>query len=203
MKLIYADKTNEELVTMISDGNEDAYDQLFLNLRPIIMKEASIYIGKMTTYDKEDLIQEAEIQAWKIIANNNFKSGKFATYFTKAVRYHFITLYRNYCSKNAITVSEIVDECGLGFNVCVLVEPAYAETYREKHRRECRAYYAKKKAQEAEARRAAGIPDPEPKPHLTPEEKRAKRNARQLAYYHAHKEELNARRKAKREMKKV
>lgn len=191
----YTGYTNEELVSLISQGEESAYEQLFANLKPITLKEAKMYRGKMPTYDTEDFIQEGQITIWKIISRGNFKTGTFAAYYTTAIRFRLCNIYRDYCLKNAITLAEIADEKGEGYNRATLAEAAYAETYREKHRRHCRESYARKKAREAEARRAAGIPEPE----LTEAEKREQRNARALAYYHAHKDELNAKRKAKRE----
>ena len=199
----YTGYTNEELVSLIAGGEEAAYEQLFANMKPITIKEAAMYRGKMATYDTEDFIQEGRITIWKIISRGNFKGGKFSTYYTSAIRFRLCNIYRDYCLKSPITLAETADERGEGFNRATLAEATYAEAYREKHRRHCRESYARKKAKEAEARRAAGIPEPEPKPVLTEEEKREKRNARALAYYHAHKAELNAKRKAKREAAKA
>lgn len=199
----YDNKSNEELVTLAQGGDECAYLRLFRNLRPIILKETRIYSGKMVTFDQEDLIQEAEILVWEIIRSGHFKSGYFAKYFTSALRFKMRNIFRDYSIKNPVMIANFIDERGEGFNQCILVESSYAKSYREKHRKHCRESYARKKQRELEAKRAAGIPDPEPKPVLSEEEKRARRNARSLAYYHAHKDELNAKRKAKREMSRV
>ena len=43
--------SNEELITIIQEtGNEDAYEELFRNLRPIIIHEAEMYKGKIPHY---------------------------------------------------------------------------------------------------------------------------------------------------------
>ena len=191
----YSGYTNEELVSLIGEGNDEAYDQLFLNMKPITIKEAKKYLGKMPTYDMEDFIQEGQIIIWKIISRGNFKGGCFASYYTTAIRFRLCNIYRDYCLKNAIVLREKADEKGEGYNKAILAEATYAETYREKHRRHCRESYARKKAREAEVRKAAGIPEPQPKAPQTKDE----RNAKALAYYHAHKEEINAKKKAKRE----
>ena len=54
----YINLTNEELVDRISAGEEIAYEQLFRNLRPVILHEAAMYLNKMETYSLEDLVQE-------------------------------------------------------------------------------------------------------------------------------------------------
>ncbi len=195
----YSEYTNEELAALIADGEEEAWERLFTNMKPITLKEAAMYKGRMATYDAEDFIQEGQIVIWKIISRGNFKGGSFAAYYTTAIRFRLANIYRDYCLKNPIILKEAADERGEGYNKAILVEAAYAEAYREKHRRHCRESYARKKAREAEARRVAGIPEPQPKPKQTREE----RNARALAYYHEHKEEINARKKARREAAKA
>lgn len=191
----YSEYTNEELVVLIISGEEAAYEQLFANMKPLTLREAAMYRGKMPTYDAEDFIQEGQIVIWKIISRGNFKGGKFTTYYATAIKYRLANIYRDYCLKNPIVLREAADDRGEGYNKAILAEAAYAEAYREKHRRHCRESYARKKAREAEARREAGIPEPQPKPKQTKEE----RNARALVYYHEHKAEINARKKAKRE----
>ena len=191
----YSEYTNEELVALITSGEEAVYEQLFANMKPLTLREAAMYRGKMPTYDTEDFIQEGQIVIWKIISRGNFKGGKFTTYYATAIKYRLANIYRDYCLKNPIVLRETADNRGEGYNKAILAEAAYAEAYREKHRRHCRESYARKKAREAEARRTAGIPEPQPKPKQTREE----RNARALAYYHEHKAEINARKKAKRE----
>ena len=195
----YSGYTNEDLASLITSGEEEAYEQLFANMRPLTMREAAPYHKKMATYDDEDFIQEGRIVIWKIISRGNFNGGKFTTYYATAIKYRLANIYRDYCLKNLIVLREDADEKGEGYNKTVLAEASYAEAYREKHRRHCRESYARKKAKEAEARRAAGIPDPEPKVKMTQEE----RNAKALAYYHAHREEINAKKKAKREAAKT
>ena len=64
----YANLTNEELVERIRTGEAEAYGQLFYNLRPVILHEAAMYIGKMDTYSLEDLVQECRITCWEVIS---------------------------------------------------------------------------------------------------------------------------------------
>ena len=190
----YSECTNEELVERISAGEEEAYARLFQNMKPITISEAKMYLGKMPTYDKDDFIQEGQIVIWKIISRGNFKSGNFASYYTSAIRFRLCNIYRDYCLKNAIVLKEAADEKGEGYNKAILAEANYAEAYREKHRRHCRESYARKKEREAEARRAAGIPEPEPKKKQTKEDRIAKQVAYQKEYYAAHPEKLEERR---------
>lgn len=140
----YSEYTNEELVSLISQGEEAAYEQLFTNLKPITLNEAKLYRGKMPTYDSEDFIQEGQITIWKIISRGNFKSGKFAAYYTTAIRFRLRNIYRDYCLKNPITLADAADERGEGYNKAILTEANYVEAYREKHRRHCRESYQRK-----------------------------------------------------------
>ena len=185
--------SNEELVKTIQEtGSEDAYEELFRNLRPIIIHEAEMYKGKIPHYGLDDYIQEGNLLAWKIIFSGNFKGGSFAVYFGKAIRNYLCRLFRDFSMKNLICIGQKEDDHG---NVTsILVEAEFAEKYREKQRERSKRYYEKKKAEAAEARRAAGIPDPQPKPKQTKEEKIRKQVAHQKEYYRTHPDKLEERR---------
>ena len=195
----YADFTNEELVERISAGEEDFYDQLFRNLRPVMLHEIEMYRNKMDTYGVEDLIQECRIVAWEIISRGNFKSGVFSTYYGAAVRNHLIRIYRDYNLKNLVCIGESEDCRG---NITrILVASDYAREYREKQRKRSKAWYEKKKAEQ---------PPKEKKPPMTKEEKIARQVAWQKQYYATHPDKLAERReknriaeKARRERKKA
>ena len=196
MTKTYTDCTNEELVSIITEAREagdkytenDALEQLFKNLAPITLNKAEMYRGKMDTYGTDDFLQIGRILAWEIIAKGNFKGGKFANYFRTAITRRLTNIYRDFTLKNPICVGEVEDKHG---NVTrILAEAEYAKTYREKHRAQCKAWSEKKKASQ---------PPKEKKPELTPEEKRAKRNAYQRAYYAAHPEKNEARKAKERE----
>ena len=192
MKNNYAELTNEELVSIISEtGDNGAYEQLFRNLAPITLHEAEMYRGKMVTYSTEDFLQEGNIIAWQIISKGSFKSGRFATYYGAAIRKRLVNIYRDYTLKNLICVGESEDCRG---NITkMMVEADYAKAYREKHRAQCKAWYEKKKASQ---------PPKEPKPKKAPEtkEERSKRiMAYQKEYYAAHPEKLEERRAKARE----
>ena len=141
----YENHTNEELVSIIAaTGDEGAYEQLFRNIDPITLHEAQMYLGKMDTYDREDFLQEGRILAWTIISKGSFKKGLFRVYFGSAIRKRLVNIYRTYTLKNLVCIDEQVDCRG---NVTkTMVESDYARAYREKHREQCRAWYAKKKA---------------------------------------------------------
>ena len=110
--MTYTNLTNEELVERISAGDENAYEQLFRNLRPVILHEAAMYFDKMDTYGVEDLIQECNIVAWQVIARGNFKGGKFSTYFGGAIRNRLCNIYRDYNLKNLVCIGEQEDYHG-------------------------------------------------------------------------------------------
>ncbi len=186
-------RTNEELVKTIREtGSEDAYAELFRNIRPIIIHEAEKYKGKIPHYGLEDFIQEGNLLAWKIIFSGNFKGGSFAVYFGKAIRNYLCRLFRDFSMKNLICIGQKEDDHG---NVTsILVEAEFAQKYREKQRERSKAYYQRKKAEEAEARRAAGTPDPVKKPPMTKEEKIRRQVAWQKEYYKANPEKLEERR---------
>ena len=152
----YETRTNEELVSIIREtGDEAAYEQLFRNIRPITLHEAEMYRGKMATYGTEDFLQEGDVIAWQIIARGTFRTGCFSAYFASAVRKRLANIYRDYTLKNLICLGQR-EEC-YGSLTSILAVSDYAEAYREKHRRQCRESYARKREREAEARRAAGI----------------------------------------------
>jgi len=183
----YANLTNEELVSIIQSGDESGYDQLFRNLRPVMLHEIDMYRNKMDTYGVEDLIQECRIVAWKIISRGNFKGGVFSTYYGAAVRNHLIRIFRDYNLKNLVCIGEAEDCRG---NITrILVESDYAREYREKQRQRSKAWYEKKKAAQ---------PPKEKKPPMTKEEKIARQVAWQKQYYATHPEKLAERREKNR-----
>jgi hypothetical protein len=195
----YTNLTSEELVSIIQSGDEAAYDQLFRNLRPVMLHEAAMYMNKMDTYGLEDLIQECQIVAWEIISRGNFKGGRFSTYYGAAVRNHLIRIFRDYNLKNLVCIGEAEDCKG---NITrIMVESDYAREYREKQRQRSKAFYEKKKAAQ---------PPKEKKPPMTKEEKIARQVAWQREYYTAHPNKLAERReknriaeKARRERRKA
>ena len=80
----------------------------------------------------------------------------------------------------------------------ILIEAPYAAEFREKHRIHCRENYHRRKVREAEERERLGLPAPAPKPRLSPEERLERNRARSLAYYYAHRDEMNARARERR-----
>ena len=186
-------RTNEELVKTIQEtGSEDAYEELFRNLRPIIIHEAEMYKGKIPHYGLEDYIQEGNLLAWKIIFSGNFKGGSFVVYFGKAIRNLLCRLFRDFSMKNLICIGQKEDDHG---NVTsILVEAEFAQKYREKQRERSKRYDEKKKAEAVEARRAAGIPDPVKKPPMTKEERSRRVMEHQREYYRTHPDKLEERR---------
>ena len=168
--MTYTNLTNEELVERISAGDENAYEQLFRNLRPVILHEAAMYFDKMDTYGVEDLIQECNIVAWQVIARGNFKGGKFSTYFGGAIRNRLCNIYRDYNLKNLVCIGEQEDYHG---NITrILVESNYAKEYRIKKAEQQKRWYEKKKASQ---------PPKEPKLKKAPETKE-ERSKRIMAY---------------------
>lgn len=197
-KINTAAMTNEELVSLIQRGveTECAYQQLFINLKPIILGEAQMYRSQMIDFDTDDFLQEGHILVWKIISSGGFKGGKFANYYISAIRRRYISLYRNYTLKNAIRISESKDLYNYGYQVCTLVESDYARQYREKHREQCKAWYERKKARENVERLAQGSPASEHKKPVrqskfTEEERKERHRQRSLKYYRTHREECN------------
>ena len=185
--MIYENLTNEELVSIIADGNENAYEQLFRNLAPITLHEAEMYRGKMDTYGTEDFLQEGRIVAWEIISRGNFKGGKFSTYFKGAIRNRLIRVWRDYNMKNLVCISEQEDYHG---NITrILVESDYAIQYREKKAAQQKRWYEKKKAEQ---------PLKEKKAPMTKQERRWKMMAWQKKYYAEHPDKLAERREKNR-----
>ena len=201
----YTNLTNEELVERISAGEEAAYEQLFTNLRPVILHEAAMYIVKMETYSLEDLIQECHITCWEVISRGNWseEKGKFSTYYGGAIRNKLIRLFRDYNLKNFICIGEQEDYHG---NITrILVESDYAKEYRRKKAEQQKRWYEKKKAE-----RTLINPPKEKKPPMTKEERSRKVMEYQKRYYAEHPDKLAERReknriaeKARRERRKA
>lgn len=203
--MTYTNLTNEELVSIITEtADNDAYAQLFRNLRPVILHEAAMYINTMETYTLEDLVQECQITCWEVISRGNWtpEKDRFSTYFGGAVRNKLIRLFRDYNLKNLICIGEQEDSYG---NISrIYVESDYAKEYRRKKAEQQKRWYEKKKAAE---------PPKEPKPKKAPEtkEERSRRIMEyQRKYYAEHPDKLAERReknriaeKARRERKKA
>ena len=195
----YAGCTNEELVKILTAGDDAAYETLFRNLRPIILHEAEIYRGQMETYDTEDFLQEGWIVAWEIISRGNFKGGKFSTYFGTAIRYHLARIWRDYTLKNLVCIGEKEDCRG---NITrLLVVSNYAKEYRKKKAAQQKRWYEKRKA---------SMPPKEKKEPMSREERIRRVCEYQKKYYAEHPDKLAERReknriaeKARRERRKM
>ena len=183
----YAIYTNEELVDLITAGDETAYEQLFRNLRPIILHEAQIYQRKMEIYDSGDFLQEGWILTWQIISRGNYRAtdASFSTYFGSALRQRLCRLWRDYCLKNPVCIGENVDWCGNTSRI--LVESDYAKEYRAKERERAKRNYEKKKADR-----------PSKKETMSKQERNKKIMAWQKKYYAEHPDKLAERREKNR-----
>ena len=180
----------ETLITMLMDDPSDSLtlEALTQRLAPTILGEAMKY-RRVLPYDTDDYMQEGRIVLWQIAMKRNYKAKNFRNYFISAIRFHFCKMYEKYIKKNHICIGGYEDLRGNTFSI--LVEDANAERYRELDRARNRRYIAKKKANQ---------PPKEPRMTLTPEERRERSKARSLAYYYAHKDEMNARAKEKRRL---
>ena len=147
----YSIYTNEELVTMIRSGEEDAYGQLFRNLRPVTLHEAEKYLGTMDTYTMDDFLQEGMITAWKIIQKGNYNpdTARFSTYFGVAIRRQLIRIFTGYSLKNFMCIGEVEDYHGT--IIRTLAESDYAKRQREMKNARQQRYMDRKKAREAAA----------------------------------------------------
>lgn len=170
---------NEELIQLAKDGDEDAYTQLFYNLKPITIHMAVLYGGRVPIYDMDDYLQEGQILIWELVSKHSFLEN-FATYYSAAVKNRFIDMYYHYCKNNLIVLCE--KECD-GYNTAILVESDYLRRKREKEHEKAKLY-RKKYANEIRIR--------EKEYRLL---HREEVNAKKREYWHAHKDELNARRR--------
>lgn len=191
------DLTNEDLImTLIANPNDSmAFEELIQRMKPVIFGEAMTYRSQLP-FDSDDYLQEARIVLWKIAVKGSFRPGNFKNFYISAIRFHLRHLYRDYVLHNMIQIGGYEDCRGNTFQI--LVEAPFAAEFREKHRIHCRESYHRRKARKAEERERLGIPAPAPKPKLTPEERRERNSARSLAYYYAHRDEMNARAKERR-----
>ena len=194
--------TNEDLImNLIANPNDSmVFAELIRRLRPTILGEASKYRSQLP-YDTDDYLQEGRIVLWKIAAKGTFRPGNFRNFYISAIRFHLRHLYRDYVLHNMVQIGGYEDCKGQTYQI--LIEAPYAAEFREKHRIHCRENYHRRKAKEAEERERLGLPAPAPKPHLSPEERLERNRARSLAYYYAHRDEMNARAKERRFAAKV
>ena len=191
------DLSNEDLImTLIANPNDSlTFEELIQRMKPTIFGEAQAY-RKQLPLDSDDYLQEARIVLWKIAAKGSFKPGNFKNFFISAMRFHLRHLYRDYVLHNMIQIGGYEDCKGQTYQI--LIEAPYAAEFREKHRIHCRENYHRRKAREAEERERLGLPAPAPKPRLSPEERLERNRARSLAYYYAHRDEMNARARERR-----
>ena len=185
---------NKPAAAWIEEGGaltfgDATFSQVILDAHKL---HVAIKVTEELLYGLDDYIQEGNLLAWKIIFSGNFKGGSFAVYFGKAIRNYLCRLFRDFSMKNLICIGQKEDDHG---NVTsILVEAEFAQKYREKQRERSKRYYEKKKAEAAEARRAAGIPDPVKKPPMSKEERSRKVCAWQKQYYREHPDKLEERR---------
>ena len=178
--------SNEELVRQIyeQENAEKAFQQLIVNLRPMMIKIGRIHLSKIPIYDLDDYIQEGSIVLWKLLESKKFNwKDKFSSLFYIAFDRRCINLYRNYVLKNMVAVHESEDFYGYGYHLTRLVEDEYAKKYREQQRERNRRWYEKNRKK------------PDLRPKLTEEEKKERQRRRAHEYYLAHKEQC---REAKR-----
>ena len=146
----YFEWSNEDLLPLAKEGDEDAYKQLFYNLRPIIVHNAIIYRDRMPIYDMDDFIQEGHILLWKMIEHGQYGSGEFAPYYGGAVRRYFIDIFYEYCKNNMIVLRD--KECG-DHNVSILAISDYLEKRRARDK-ELNQIYRIKNAEAIKKRQA-------------------------------------------------
>ena len=181
--------TNEELVQRVYDGDEEAYGGLFQNLRAVFLKESRMYLDRMPIFDEDDFIQEGNILIWKILEEKRFQKGTFEAFVRTSYRRKLVDTYRSYCLKNPEILHH--EEGRDGYDIAILNESVYAERFREEQRRRSKEYYWKKKAERETATEDSPVKE-------SAEEKLAAKKAQARAYYEAHKDEINERKRAKR-----
>ncbi|MCH5314562.1 MAG: hypothetical protein J1E81_01515 [Eubacterium sp.] len=138
--------SNEDLLKRIysQEQAEKAFQQLIINLRPMMIKIGKEHLSKIAIYDLDDYIQESSIVLWQLIQSKKFNwESKFSTLFYTAFDRKCTNLYRDYVLKNMIVLSESEDFCYYGYHATLLVEDEIARKYRERHREECRRWYEK------------------------------------------------------------
>ena len=190
----YWDYKNEDLVILARKGDEEAYKQLFYNLRPIMINKALVYKDKMPIYDMDDFLQEGRILVWKMVSRGK-DVDCFAAYFIGAIRRVFSDLYYEYCKNNLIVIREISSD---EYNTVLMVEADYVKCVREKSKKynkmniEKRREYAKKRR---EKHRDSINENNRLWMRKYREEHRDQINERKRKYWNENKEEINARRR--------
>ena len=179
------DMSNEDLLERIylRQQWEQAFQQLIHNLQPMMVKIGKKHLSKVPIYDTDDYIQEGSLVLWHLVQSQTYNgSGKFSSLFYTAFDRKCINLYRDYVLKNFIEISESDDLYCYGYRVATFVEDEFAKSYREKHREQCSRWYEENRKK----------PAAEPKPKLTPEEKRERSRQRAHEYYLKNKEKCLA-----------
>ena len=148
-----------------------------------------MYLDRMPIFDEDDFIQEGNILIWKILEEKRFQKGTFEAFVRTSYRRKLVDTYRSYCLKNPEILHH--EEGRDGYDIAILNESVYAERFREEQRRRSKEYYWKKKAERETATEDSPVKE-------SAEEKLAAKKAQARAYYEAHKDEINERKRAKR-----
>mgnify|MGYP003314980812 CR=1 FL=1 len=175
------DKTNEELIFLIYEGDqsENAFAQLIKNLTPMMIKIGREHLGKLPLYDNDDYIQEGAILLWSLIQKRQYDGKrKFSNLFYTAFEHKCTSLYRDYVLKNMVQISESEDYYTYGYRMGTFVEDEYAREYREKQKERNKRWREKKYPKS---------PSPTP-PKLTEEERKERARQRSREYYLKNKE---------------
>jgi hypothetical protein len=194
----YKSCTMDELIDLIREESADALAELFVQVKPIILNAARMYEGKMEGFDRDDLIQEGYILAWRLATGEKDMDGKFRGFFKVAVRNRYSEIYRNYCRHNGVVVAETADFEGMGYNIVTIGEADFIKRRRERDREYSRKAYSEKRQKECEEK---GIPFTGVRQRRSPEDQREFRKAQAKAYYEQHKEEIS-RKNAERKRRK-
>ena len=202
--------TNEELIPLARAGDEDAYKQLFYNLRPIIIHVAMWGCHRIPIFDMDDYFQEGHILIWELCVKWKVDSGNFAGYFNIAIRHRFNNLFFQYYRKSPIVIWE---KEGADHNIAYLGQHYYVKKCLERIKKYNRLYKQEHKDQINEYKKKAWWDHHEEnlekgrrnyaecKVRIQAKNKRYREKhkdellAKHRKYYAEHKEEIKARRK--------
>ena len=105
--MTYKNYNDYELMYLISENNEDAYQTVFDKYQPLILKEAIKYFffAQKLGISKEDLIEEGKIGLYKAIKQYN-NDVEFFTFASLCIKRSILKII----AKNTTTKEKIVSE---------------------------------------------------------------------------------------------
>ncbi len=99
--------SEDELIIMISKGNEEALKLLFSSYEKKMNYEAKqIAIKKFNFLDFDDYVQEIKINFLNILSEYDYRKGKLYSFWMRLYKYHLIDLLKRFDNTNELPLHD-------------------------------------------------------------------------------------------------